>query len=60
VVGDGLGTFWASGYRGQSITICPAHDLVVVRLGDTPTEHGPELTRWRSEMVEAFAWSALV
>jgi CubicO group peptidase (beta-lactamase class C family) len=55
VVGDGHGTFWASGYRGQSITICPALDLVVVRLGDTPAERGPELTRWRSEMVEAFA-----
>jgi CubicO group peptidase (beta-lactamase class C family) len=55
VVGDRHGTFWASGYRGQSVTICPALDLVVVRLGDTPTERGPELTRWRSEMVEAFA-----
>jgi CubicO group peptidase (beta-lactamase class C family) len=55
VVGDRHGTFWASGYGGQSITICPALDLVVVRLGDTPTERGPELTRWRSEMLEAFA-----
>ena len=31
-----LGTFRASGYEGQTITICPALDLVLVRLGKTP------------------------
>ena len=30
-----LGTFRASGYEGQTITICPALDLMVVRLGKT-------------------------
>ncbi len=54
VVGDDHGSFWASGYSGQSITVCPALDLVVVRLGDTPTERGDELRRWRAEVVRAF------
>jgi CubicO group peptidase (beta-lactamase class C family) len=55
VVGDDYGSFWASGYNGQSLTVCPELDLVVVRLGETPVERGPHLTRWRSEIVAAFA-----
>jgi len=54
VAGDTLGTFRASGYEGQSITVCPAHDLVVVRLGKTAAASYPDLTRWRAEMVRAF------
>ena len=50
-----LGTFRASGYEGQSITICPPLDLVVVRLGKTPFEREPNLVPWRAAMVEAFA-----
>lgn len=34
---DGLGTFSAHGYEGQRITCVPMRDLVVVRLGKTPT-----------------------
>ena len=33
----------APGYEGQSIDVCPALDLVVVRLGKTPAEQAPEL-----------------
>jgi CubicO group peptidase (beta-lactamase class C family) len=55
VAGDTLGTFRASGYDGQSITICPALDLVVVRLGKTPTERDPELAAWRADRVRSFA-----
>jgi CubicO group peptidase (beta-lactamase class C family) len=55
VAGDTLGTFRASGYEGQSITICPPLDLVVVRLGKTPLEREPNLVPWRAAMVEAFA-----
>jgi CubicO group peptidase (beta-lactamase class C family) len=55
VVGDDYGSFWASGYSGQSITLCPALDLVVVRLGDTPTENKDHLTGWRAAVVNAFA-----
>ncbi len=54
VEGDTLGTFRASGYEGQSITICPTHDLVVVRLGQTAAAHSPDLARWRADMVNAF------
>jgi CubicO group peptidase (beta-lactamase class C family) len=50
-----LGTFRASGYEGQSISICPALDLVVVRLGKTPLEREDDLIPWRIAMVEAFA-----
>ncbi|MGP0029888.1 MAG: serine hydrolase domain-containing protein [Acidimicrobiales bacterium] len=55
VAGDTLGTFRAAGYEGQSITLCPALDLMVVRLGRTATEHDPDLAAWRAAMVEAFA-----
>ena len=54
VAGDTLGTFRASGYEGQSITVCPALDLVVVRLGKTPLERTPLLGPWRASMVAAF------
>jgi CubicO group peptidase (beta-lactamase class C family) len=50
-----LGTFRAAGYEGQSISICPPLDLVVVRLGKTPVERSDNLIPWRIAMVEAFA-----
>lgn len=31
------GTFWGTGHDGQSIAVVPEHDLVVVRLGLTPS-----------------------
>ena len=52
---DTRGTFRAAGYEGQSITICPALDLIVVRLGKTSLEREPLLGPWRAAMVEAFA-----
>jgi CubicO group peptidase (beta-lactamase class C family) len=52
---DPLGTFRASGYEGQTITLCPGLDLVVVRLGKTPFEHEDALIPWRASMVRAFA-----
>ncbi|WP_436794548.1 serine hydrolase domain-containing protein [Actinospongicola halichondriae] len=55
VTGDDFGTFWASGYEGQSISVCPALDLVVVRLGKSTKEQYPALFDWRRRMVEAFA-----
>jgi CubicO group peptidase (beta-lactamase class C family) len=55
VAGDTVGTFRASGYEGQSITICPTHDLVVVRLGKTAAAHYPDLTAWRADVVRAFS-----
>lgn len=56
VVGDDLGTWWASGYDGQSILLCPALDLIVVRLGRSPDAGTPQaLVGWRREVVAAFA-----
>jgi CubicO group peptidase (beta-lactamase class C family) len=55
VAGDTLGTFRCSGYDGQSITVCPALDLVVVRLGKTPAERRPHLVSWRADVVRLFA-----
>jgi CubicO group peptidase (beta-lactamase class C family) len=50
-----LGVFRASGYEGQTITICPVLDLVLVRLGKTPYERADTLPPWRAAMVQAFA-----
>ncbi|MCU1487422.1 MAG: penicillin-binding protein beta-lactamase class [Actinomycetia bacterium] len=47
------GVFEARGYEGQSITVCPAKDLVVVRLGCTPAERNVPLRAWRAAMVDA-------
>jgi CubicO group peptidase (beta-lactamase class C family) len=55
VTDDRHGTFWASGYEGQSITVSPGLDLVVVRLGLTSDEEKPALTEWRARMIEVFA-----
>ena len=49
------GTFRASGYEGQTITICPALDLMVVRLGKTAHEREDFLVPWRAAVVQAFA-----
>lgn len=54
-VGDDLGTFWASGYDGQSLMLCPPLDLLVLRMGRSPEEHhNPNLTAWRAAVVDAF------
>jgi CubicO group peptidase (beta-lactamase class C family) len=55
VAGDTLGTFRAAGYEGQSITLCPPLDLMVVRLGKTPLERKTNLVPWRAAIVQAFA-----
>jgi CubicO group peptidase (beta-lactamase class C family) len=52
--GDELGTFWANGYEGQMISCVPALDLVVVRLGKTPTELAPHRERFWRDVLDAF------
>lgn len=49
-----LGAFWANGYEGQRVMCVPALDLVVVRLGKTPAEHGEALLAWYRDVVNAF------
>lgn len=51
---DDLGTFWANGYEGQSIMVCPTLDLVVVRMGKSTKEQYPALADWRAAMIDAF------
>lgn len=53
VVDDDHGTFWASGYEGQSIVCVPDRDVVIVRLGRTDAALGPNLYAWRAELTEA-------
>ncbi len=52
-----LGTFWAAGHDGQFIDVCPALDLVVVRLGKTESDRSPLVRAWRDEVIGAFAGS---
>ncbi|MBA2281833.1 MAG: serine hydrolase [Acidimicrobiia bacterium] len=47
------GTWRAAGYEGQTITMCPALDAVVVRLGRTPKGRDEHLTPWRHRVLDA-------
>ncbi|MEL7207583.1 MAG: serine hydrolase [Actinomycetota bacterium] len=38
--------FWASGYETQRIIVDPVADLVLVRLGKTPSELAPNVDEW--------------
>jgi CubicO group peptidase (beta-lactamase class C family) len=55
VAGDEWGSFRASGYEGQTITISPRLDLVLVRLGKTPEERAEHVDTWRRRLTERFA-----
>ena len=55
VTGDEHGTYWASGYEGQMITVVPALDALVLRFGHTPAEHYPRLHQWRQRVLELLA-----
>lgn len=54
---DEFATFYLAGFEGQSITICPPLDLVIVRLGATPAEHNNDLFAWRRAIIDLFAAS---
>jgi len=55
VTGDEYGTYWASGYEGQSISVVPALDALVLRFGHTPEENYPELSAWRKRVFDVLA-----
>jgi len=50
--GQEHGTFRAAGYEGQSVTVCPGLDAVVVRLGKTPADLAPHLVEWRRAVLD--------
>jgi CubicO group peptidase (beta-lactamase class C family) len=45
--------FWAAGHDGQRVTVVPSADLVVVRMGFTPTDVDPGLDRLVADLVSA-------
>ena len=57
VTGDEFGSYWANGYEGQSITVVPALDAVVVRLGKTDASKYPALREWRHDLLRALSLS---
>ncbi len=52
---EATGRFWAAGHHGQFVDVVPALDLVLVRLGRTPTDRLPAVRAWRSSVVGAMA-----
>ena len=51
---DPRGTFWAAGHDGQYIDLCPALDLVLVRLGRTGSDRTSQVRAWRDTVIDAF------
>jgi CubicO group peptidase (beta-lactamase class C family) len=48
------GIFAAQGYETQRIVLVPDRDLLVVRLGKTPTELGPNVDAWIGDLIGCF------
>lgn len=55
VSGDQYGTYWASGYEGQMISVVPALDALILRFGHTPEERSPQLMAWRNRVLDVLA-----
>jgi CubicO group peptidase (beta-lactamase class C family) len=55
VTGDRYGTYWASGYEGQMISVVPALDALVLRFGHSPDEQFPARYAWRSRVLDVLA-----
>jgi CubicO group peptidase (beta-lactamase class C family) len=55
VTSDDYGTYWASGYEGQQISIVPALDALILRFGHTPEEKAPLLMEWRQRVIQVLA-----
>ncbi|MGD0853630.1 MAG: serine hydrolase [Acidimicrobiales bacterium] len=55
VTGDEYGTYWASGYEGQMISVVPALDALIVRFGHTPEENYLPRLAWRERVLEVLA-----
>ncbi|HQT99530.1 MAG TPA: serine hydrolase [Acidimicrobiales bacterium] len=57
VSADPYGTYWASGYEGQMISVVPALDALVVRFGHTDAAQYPALYAWRRRVLDVLAKS---
>jgi CubicO group peptidase (beta-lactamase class C family) len=55
VTDDQYGTYWASGFEGQMISVVPALDALVLRFGHTPDEQYPARYAWRSRVLDVLA-----
>lgn len=55
VTGDEYGTYWASGYEGQMISVVPALDALVLRFGHTSNERYADLRQWRVRVLDVLA-----
>ncbi len=51
---DQTGAFGCHGYEGQYILVCPARDLVVVRLGKTSDDFALERRQWLTDIMSCF------
>ena len=54
LLGDDLGTFFASGYLGQFVFVVPALDLIVVRNGQTPVERRQHVVALARRIIDTF------
>jgi CubicO group peptidase (beta-lactamase class C family) len=52
LTGDEYGTYWASGYEGQQISVVPALDALVLRFGHTPEDRYPAIRDWRTRVLK--------
>lgn len=48
-------SFMALGYDQQYVIVVPERDLVVVRLGKTPSDHRPAVRAWLGEVIDCVA-----
>lgn len=44
-------SYYASGFQGQRIVLCPHHDLVIVRFGASQEEHYEALLEWCRKVI---------
>ncbi len=54
-MGSPFGAFRASGYEGQTVTVVPDLDAVLVRLGRSSADQVAQVHRWRRSAVAALA-----
>ncbi len=51
ILDDEFGTFWADGFEGQLVVVCPKLDVVIVRFGKTGQDIRENLDNWVVEVL---------